>query len=198
MSENLDLGTKIDVINDDGWQKPTESFNPVNPTEVREMTEVVKKKVSKAKKTTESSQIKKFREIFGLKRVDVKYIDIIRLSLDGKSNTTTKFGIRGLNHADLQWCVEKAESKTLKQAVVAMSICSMDDVPIWKVFGLSDENITDPNYPDSKIRIEAADLLYIELKNTLFDLVEELHAAIMNLMDSYTAKEEEKQEVPLA
>jgi len=181
--------------------------------------EVVKKHKEKSTKKVKenkniSSQLSKFREIFGLKRIDVVPYSLVRRSSDGNSNTEMIIGLRAMNYDDFQWCLERSANivtrteedtensfnikKTFAyhQVMVAISICSLDGSPIWKVFGLEDDSI-DSNYPKFGTRCQSAELVLQELKTTLYDAVIELHAAIESLVGSYEAKFKEEQKSPL-
>lgn len=160
-----------------------------------------------------SPHLKTFRELFGLKRIDVKYYSTKRVNADGEEIVVT-FGLRPLNFEDFQWIIDKAASIqnisieqlgsnsssswtiSYKQAEVAVSICTLDigikstenpGTPIWKVLGVEpvDPSYTkDPNYPHVVVRSAAADLMFEELNGTFYDLVADLHDAIATLIDT--------------
>lgn len=187
----------------------------------------VRRKVTNKEAT---SQLKKFRELFGLKRIDIKYHTITRKDENGDDFTMT-FGFRALNYEDWQWLLAKIAnieninadtvntSSTIdisnyRLAVVAISLCTLNEghiketsrgMPIWKVMGIEVNNkdyIKDPHFPYVTIRHEAADLLYEEIKSTLFDVVDDLYKAYNTLVESklndYFINQEGEENVPLS
>lgn len=185
------------------------SYDPKTTKKAEEEKSKGYKYIPNAEATT---QLQKFRELFGLKRIDVQYYSVKR-KLHGNSITMT-FGLRPLNHEDYQWIVDKsadiqrlnAEQLEIsmvtswafyfKQATVAMSICTLDEgirsrenpgTPVWKVFGIEPNDpiyTKDPNYPHTIIRVAAAEAMLKELGGIFYDVVEELNTAVTNLIDA--------------
>lgn len=223
-SENAD--TPFIMKNDiKGSKKVNNNYNPTNQRQVNLTIEdtddiknefentheksKVKKPISNKKATT---QLKKFRELFGIKRIDIKYHTITRKDTSG-NEITMVFGFRALNYEDYQWLIEKTASiedfnlenveKTpmidmskYRLALIAISLCTLDNepitenkqgTPIWQIFGIEPNNedyIKDPYFPHTSIRHEAAELMLQEIKTTLFDIVSELFDAYSELIDN--------------
>lgn len=239
MNDKFDLGEQVSVqdlptdaidgSNFFGAESADEPFDMEEASEESEAkdedtgikSEKKNKKVGYTPNAEASPQLKKFRELFGLKRIDVRYCQITRKGLDNKPVTMT-FGLRPMNHEDYQWVIDKAAdiqrlnaeqlevSATtswafcFKQAVVAMSVCTMDEgirsidnpgTPLWKVFGLIPDDpiyVSDPNYPHTIIRVATADAFLHELTGIFYDIVEDLHTAVGNLIDEeYKARNED-------
>jgi len=222
-----DLGEKVDLqktaAEEDSWvsaEQADAEFVPVPKKEraprKQKETKIVDKEITNGVEDTKASpQLRKFRELFGLQRVEVKYYNLTRRSQDGESNEYVKIGLRAMNFEDFQWCLEQtaaitqdvnqhifinseaiAQGFAWKQAVIAISVCSLDGVPIYEVFGM-DKQDGDSNYPKLFVRIQAASLLLAELKTTLYDAVDELHDAILALVKSYDARIVEEAKDPL-
>ena len=227
MSKNL--GEKIDVnkmAEEDVWASVEQAESAFSVPDLAKESKKEKKTAKQVQKEEvkqepvsmkkASVQLNRFRELFSVKRIDVKYYDLVTRSIDEKTNESIRVGLRAMNYEDYQWCLEQAinlqqntqqyiftkqdaiaNGFAWKQAIVAISVCSLDNEPIWSVFGIEDKDNKDPNYPKLSPRIEAAALLLNELKTTLYDTVDELHDAIFSLVKTYNAKLVEETENPL-
>jgi hypothetical protein len=162
-----------------------------------------------------SLQLQKFREAFSLQRIKKVPHTVVRNDGEGGSVSMT-FQLRAMNYEDFQWVAMRAtELKDMPIAFAwnltstAISICAMDmeleenaqPTPIHEVFDIKVEGATqvrDPYYPAPAIRFAAADALLLELKSSLYDVVEELHQAVDNTISSQSQLiEQEKDENPL-
>lgn len=176
------------------------------PTQQPHQQAAVPTKADKIGATTK--QLDAFRRAFGLKRIPI-HRHVVHRVVEGEKTSLT-FSLRPMNHEDYQWAVEKAASLRLSNitaslawqvATVAISVASIDDheldaeetaTPIWKVFGLEPEksqHVNDPFYPHHTLRFAAADLMWNETRETLFDFVNEL-AAVVELMEENDKKEQ--------
>lgn len=166
--------------------------------------------------SSESSTLKKFREVFGLKRVDVVPVTISRRDPHNPEvNIDLVFGLRGINYDDYQWVLEKTREMiqdpalanfAWKAAFVSMGVASIDGEPIYQVFGIKPESadhIRDPMYPHMGLRFQAASAFCEEIRTSFFDLVENLYAAYEEKVDtkylpiSKKNKEKEQEEPSL-
>lgn len=162
-----------------------------------------------------SLQLQKFREAFSLQRIKKVPHTVVRSDGEGGTVSMT-FQFRAMNYEDFQWVAMKAtELKDMPIAFAwnltsaAISICAMDmeleenaqPTPIHEVFDIKVESPTqvrDPYYPTPNIRFAAADALLVELKSSLYDVVEELHQAIETHISAQSQMvEQEKTENPL-
>jgi len=165
------------------------------------------------KNSPTTRQLDAFRRIFGLARVPVRKYVVKRVVNDELVSIT--FSLRPMSHEDYQWVLEKSASLRINEitarfaaqmAAVAISICSMDEgdldsnapvTPIWEVFGLEPEKpeyIRDQFNPHVSLKYAAADLMWDEVRNTLYDFVNELFAVV----DSLAYPEKDGEENPLA
>lgn len=168
------------------------------------------------KPTKKSSlQLQKFREAFGLQRINkIPYTVVRGDGAEGEVSMT--FQLRAMSYEDYQWVVVKSTELTnipimfaWNMASTAISICAMDvdleekaqPTPIHEVFDIEIENnnqVRDPYYPASAIRFLAAEALLEELRGSLYDVVEELHQAIeVKIGAQSRAADTEKSENPL-
>jgi len=240
MNDKFDLGEQVsvqdlptDAIDGSNFFGAASADEPFDMEEASEESEAEEKVVEQSNikekpknnmytpNAKASFQLQRFRELFGLKRIDVQYYSITR-KLDGELVTMT-FGLRPLNHEDYQWIVDKsadiqrlnAEQLEIsmstswafcfKQATVAMSVCTLDEgirsrenpgTPIWEVLGIEPKDpvfVKDPNYPHTIIRVAAADAMLHELGGIFYDVVEDLNTAVAKLIDDiYRIEDQEK------
>jgi len=147
--------------------------------------------------SSESSTLKRFREVFGLKRVDVVTVPIARRDPHNpETNVEILFGLRGINYDDYQWVLEKTREMiqdpalatfAWKAAFISMGVASIDGVPLHEVFGIqpvSPDHVRDPMYPHMGLRFQAASAFCDELRTSLFELVEHLYVAYEQNVDS--------------
>lgn len=145
----------------------------------------------------ETAVLKKFRELFGLKRIDVVDVTVLRRDPSNPSlNIPMTFGLRGINYEDYQWALEKTrellQSPTLstfawKHAFISIAVCSLDGEPIWSALGFEAQDpnhVRDPMYPHLGLRLQAAETFSEELKGSLFDTIENLYALYEEKVDS--------------
>lgn len=156
----------------------------------------------------ETHLLKKFRETFGLKRIDVAEGTLVRRDpQDPEQNVEMKFGLRGLNYEDYQWVLDKAASLqqnpllvafAWKIAVCSLGTASVEGQPIWEVLGFepeSPEHVADPMYPHLGLRFQAAEAWCAELTGSLFDTVEDIYKLYEEKVDKqYYAKPDEPEE----
>ena len=159
--------------------------------------------------SAETATLRRFREVFGLKRVDVVEVSIPRLDPnDPTQNVEIKFGLRGINYDDYQWVLEKTREMiqdpslatfAWKAAFISMGVASIDGEPLWSVFGIQPENsdhIKDHMYPHMGLRFQAADALCEELRTSFFDLIEQLYSAYEAKVDTkYLPKKAEEKKM---
>lgn len=150
----------------------------------------------------ETTTLRRFRETFGLKRIDVVDAPLLRRDPhDSSRNVEMVFGLRGINYEDYQWVLEKTQELmqnpalatfAWKIAFMSMGVASIDKEPIWEVLGFEPDNadhVRDPMYPHMGLRFQAAEAFCEELRTSLFDTVEHLYAAYEEKVDSnYLAK----------
>lgn len=165
----------------------------------------------------ETALLTKFRETFGLQRINVEDGVLRRKDPeDPEKIVELRFGMRGLNYEDYQWVLEKASGMqqtpmlaafAWKIAVCSMGVASFEGVPTWEVLGFEPEDpdhVRDPMYPHMGLRFQTADAFCDELSSSLFDTVEQLYALYEEKVDqqympgAVYEDEEEVEEVPLA
>lgn len=211
------LGTRIDVeqmkkadLEYPGSEPPEDLFDSAETVEEPFQDKPKAPEAPKSKKPKLSKQLQKFRETFGRSQIKLKKHTITRYLDDGEKVSMT-FGMRALNYEDYQWILIKAATMqdtipfafATNMTTVAMSVCSMDTenttTPIHEVLGIEGNNIQDPFYPPSKIRMEAAEALLDELKDSLYDVVEELYSEVVGYLDQQkkAIEQEKEQEGPL-
>ena len=163
--------------------------------------------VSKRFKATakESRVLGKFREAFGLKRVDSADAVITRKHpRDPEQEISMKFTFRGLGYDDYLWALLTAANSGMpsqfafRVACCAMMTAAIDDTPIWEVFGLEPlhpDDVTDPLYPHKGIRFNSAEMFMEELRTSMHDIVDDLFNQISEKVDDrYMLKQETPEE----
>lgn len=167
-----------------------------------------------------SMQLRRFREAFGVKRINTKAHTITRVTPDGSEKVDFTFQFRIPNYEDYQWAIVKAEQYStafrvppvfaLHFAVVAISVCALDvnlekgarPTPLHEVFSLEvhDSHVRDPYFPSVMVRAAVADLFFDELLESFYDVVDELHTVAEEyiLSHSRALNEEKEKEGPLA
>jgi hypothetical protein len=227
-AEGMDAPFKVSTGQSSSTNKAGLDVGNYDPksTAAQQTTKAAEKPIDKeppvaSKPTTAnvSMQLRKFREAFGVKRISTKTYVVKRQSEEGEVNFS--FQLRQLNYEDYQWAVMKATEHSIENdvplmfafhfATVAIAISAMDvdlaegtkPTPIYEVFNIPVENtahIRDPFYPATPIRTAAAALLFTELHDSLFDIVQELHDAVDEYVTNRSqAVQKEKEEVgPLA
>jgi len=116
------------------------------------------------------------REKFGVRSID----------LDDHECAGYKWTFRTVDHTDTSWALvllsEFMESQAqatmlFYDAVASVSIAAIDDIPLYKHFGLDVEGvlIRDPMFPPRSIRHQAAGMLFSMLADDMFsEIVQDL------------------------
>ena len=155
----------------------------------------------------ETATLKRFREVFSLKRIDVVNAVLRRRDpQDLDKNVEMTFGLRGLGYEDYQWVLSKTQELLQKPdmatfawkiAFMSMGVASIEGEPIWQVLGFepaNPEHVRDPMYPHMGLRFQAADAFCEELRTSLFDTVENLYGEYETKVDSQYLPKKEKGE----
>ena len=153
---------------------------------------------AKPASTRENDTLKKFREVFGLQRIEKVEATVSRKDPENPNKEVTmRFGLRAMNFEDYQWVLSKTAALAQnpqfaylawKVAVVSIGVCSVDDTPLWEVFGFEPEepeHVRDPMKPHVGLRLQTAEKWSEELmSSTLFDTIEAIYIQYENSVDS--------------
>jgi hypothetical protein len=214
-------GNSIDVGDYDPT-KPNAANKPVTqPAPQKAEPEPSKMQDPPKAKPKMTQQLQRFREAFGVKRVQIAPFTVVRKSPDGSDNISCTFQFRGLKYEDFQWAVARATELTRvadlplvaawNLAATAISLCAFDfdlnegdrPTPLHEIFGIQVEDssqIKDPYYPVATVRMNAADMMLAELSESLFDFAVDLTNFVeTNILTQTQAMVREKEEEgPLA